>query len=380
MFADSYKPYTSGVVRSIETTKAELVALGHEVVIFAPNYPNCEEEDGVFRFASVPAPTYPDFAIALPFSLKINEIVKRLRLDVIHVHSPFTMGQLGSRCARRFDLPLVFTYHTMYDQYVHYLPFAQGISKKVVLKLAANFCNRCDLVIAPTEIVRSIIAPNLKTEVVSIPTGIVISEFAGANRNWLRETYNIPQSKKILLHLSRLGKEKNVSFLLEAYKEIRKVLPETVFVIGSDGPERETLQQQAVAMGLSEHVLFTGALTRKQVIDSYASADLFVFASVTETQGLVLGEAKAAGLPCVAVKALGAAEMVNDGVDGFLTELSLDSFVPRVLQLLRDENLHREMSKRALEEAEKISSTNMAKKLLAAYENIIGKKKCREVI
>lgn len=380
MFADSYKPYTSGVVRSIETTKSELTALGHEVFIFAPNYPNCEEEPGVYRFASVPAPTYPDFAIALPFSLKINEIVKRLRLDVIHVHSPFTMGQLGSRCARRFDIPLVFTYHTMYDQYVHYLPFAQGISKKVVLKLSEKFCNRCDLVIAPTEIVRRIISPNLKTEVVSIPTGILISEFAGANRNWLREAYNIPPTKKILLHLSRLGKEKNVGFLLEAYKEIRKKLPETIFVIGSDGPERETLQQQAASLGLGEHVFFTGALTRKQVVDSYASADLFVFASVTETQGLVLGEAKAAGLPCVAVKALGAAEMVNDGVDGFLTELSFESFIPRVVQLLQDDNLRREMSARALEEAEKISSTNMAKKLLHAYENIIHKKKQREVI
>jgi len=380
MFADSYKPYTSGVVRSIETTRAELTALGYEVFIFAPNYPNCEEEPGVFRFASVPTPTYPDFAIALPFSLKINNIVKRLRLDVIHVHSPFTMGHLGSRCAQRFEIPLVFTYHTMYDQYVHYLPFAQGLSKKVVLKLSEKFCNRCDLVIAPTEIVRSIISPNIKTEVVAIPTGIDTREFTAVNRNWLREEYNIPESKKILLHLGRLGKEKNVGFLLEAYQEIREKMPDTFFVIVGDGPERELLQQQAVDLGLGEHVLFTGAVTRKQVIDSYASADLFIFASVTETQGLVLGEAKAAGLPCVAVKALGASEMVNDGVDGFLTELSSEVFISRVLQLLQNDDLRREMSARALEEADKISSINMAKKLLGAYEGIIDKKKHREVI
>ena len=218
MFADSYKPYTSGVVRSIETTKAKLTELGHEVYIFAPNYPNCEEEDGVFRFASVPTTTYPDFAIALPFSLKINNIVKRLRLDVIHVHSPFTMGHLGSRCAQRFEIPLVFTYHTMYDQYVHYLPFAQGLSKKVVLKLSEKFCNRCDLVIAPTEIVRSIISPNIKTEVVAIPTGI-------DTRNSLLSTgigYERSMSSEQKSYSILAACKENVGFLLKLTRKFAK--------------------------------------------------------------------------------------------------------------------------------------------------------------
>ncbi|NLZ38950.1 MAG: glycosyltransferase family 4 protein [Firmicutes bacterium] len=380
MFTDSYKPYTSGVVRSIETTKAELVALGHEVYIFAPNYPNYEEaEKGVYRFASIPTPTYPDFAIALPFSLHLNATVKELGLDIIHVHSPFSMGLLGSRCAKRFNIPLVFTYHTMYDRYVHYFPFAQNLSKKVVLKLSSNFCNRCDLVITPTEVVKRIVEPNVQTKVQALPTGIDTSEFSFVDRQWLRTELRIPQEKKILLHLGRLGKEKNVVFLLQAYNQIRKSQPNTVLVIVGDGPEREALQTQAQEMGLAPHVIFTGSMPREAVINCYAGADIFVFASTTETQGLVLGEAKAAGLPSVAVKALGASEMVNHGVDGFLTDLAVDEFSKRVLQLLENEELLRRMSANCLVTVQEISSTNMAKKLLAAYEELLENKCCSHV-
>jgi glycosyltransferase involved in cell wall biosynthesis len=373
MFTDSYRPYTSGVVRSIETTAGKLTDLGHEVYIFAPSYPNYEKEAGVFRFASVPTPTYPDFAIALPFSLYLNSTIKRLGLDVIHVHSPFTMGLLGARCAKRYGIPLLFTYHTMYDQYVHYLPFGHDISRKVVLRLSQKFCNRCDLVITPTEVIRGIVAKNVESPVEAIPTGIEIHEFDGANRSWLRQKYEINSDEKILLHLGRLGKEKNVGFLLQTYQEILKTNPSTKFVIVGDGPQRPALEEQAKSMGLD--VIFTGPLTREDVVNSYASADLFIFASTTETQGLVLGEAKAAGLPAVAVKALGAAEMVHDGVDGFLTSLNQEQFTARVRQLLENDSLRLVMAERALQESEKISSTNMAKKLLLAYEEVAAGKK-----
>ncbi|EEG76378.1 glycosyltransferase family 4 protein [Dethiobacter alkaliphilus] len=375
MFTDSYRPYTSGVVRSIETTAGKLTELGHEVYIFAPKYPDYEKEAGVFRFASVPTPTYPDFAIALPFSLYLRSTIKRLNLDVIHVHSPFSMGLLGARTAKRYDLPLVFTYHTMYDQYVHYLPFAQDISRKVVLKLSSNFCNRCDLVITPTEVIRKIVAPNVQTRVEAVPTGIEVDEFDGADRTWLRREYNISPDEKILLHLGRLGKEKNVGFLLQAYNKIRKNHPHTRLVIVGDGPEREGLIEEAKSMDFGEKVLFTGPLSREHVVDSYAGADLFIFASTTETQGLVLGEAKAAGVPSVAVKALGASEMVKDGVDGYLTPLDMDKFTERIEQLLENDELRQAMAERALIEAEHISSTAMAKKLLGVYMETIDDKK-----
>lgn len=380
MFSDSYRPYTSGVVRSIETTAAKLTELGHEVYIFAPRYPNYEKEAGVFRFVSVPTPTHPDFALALPFSLYLNSTIKKLDLDIIHVHSPFSMGLLGSRCAKRYEIPLVFTYHTMYDQYVHYLPFAQGISRKVVLRLSQNFCNRCDLVITPTEVIRNIVAKSVQTRVEAVPTGIEIEEFQDMDRGWLRREYNIDADTKILLHLGRLGKEKNIGFLLKSYKEVIKKQPQTKLVIVGDGLERPALVEETKTLGLHESVIFTGPLPRSRVIDAFGGAELFVFASITETQGLVLGEAKAAGLPAVAVKALGAAEMVKDGVDGFLTPLDLECFTARTIQLLENEELRQAMVRHALQEAEHISSTTMAKKLLEAYEVAVSQKKRLTVV
>ncbi len=377
MFTDSYSPYTSGVVRSIETTAAHLTELGHEVYIFAPSYPKYKKEGHVFRFVSIPTPIHPEFTIALPFSLYLRQTIKKIGLEIIHVHSPFSLGLLGARYARRYGLPLVFTYHTMYDQYVHYLPFAQGISRKVVLRLSQNFCNRCDLVITPTEVIRGIVSRNIQTKSKAVPTGIDIEEFKTADPHWLRAQYGIDRETKILLHLGRLGKEKNIGFLLKSFCEVKKNELKTCLIIVGDGMERNALQEEAKKLGIGEYVIFTGPLSRRNVVDSYAGADLFIFASTTETQGIVLGEAKAAGLPAVAVKALGAAEMVKDGVDGFLTPLCLETFTARVIQLLGDETLRKTMSQNALVESDNISATAMAKRLADTYEEIAREKQRR---
>jgi len=150
IFTDSYLPYTSGVVRSIVTFKEELISNGHEVYIFAPSYDNCVEEEGVFRFSSIKSPTNRDFTLAWPFSFEFGPMVKKLDLDLIHVHSPFLLGRLGASYARKLDIPLVFTYHTLYEQYVHYLPFAGTLAKDITQHISRSFSNRCDLVIVPT--------------------------------------------------------------------------------------------------------------------------------------------------------------------------------------------------------------------------------------
>lgn len=373
MFTDSYRPYTSGLVRSLETTASNLLELGHEVYIFAPHYPRyAVKEARVFRFVSVPSPRYPEFTIALPFSLNLRSTVRRIGLDIIHVHSPFLMGHLGARCAQRSGLPLVFTYHTMYEQYVHYMPFARGLSRQIVRYFLPAFCNRCNIVIAPTKIVGDLIGKQLRTKVEVVPTGIETDEFSAADNGWLRRQYGIAGDTKILLHVGRLGKEKNIGFLLQAYRQVRLQNPDTCLVFVGDGPERERLKEEVRHLGLEAAVLFTGLLPRSHVIDSYAGADLFIFASTTETQGLVLAEAKAAGLPAVAVSALGAAEMVNDGIDGYLTPLSLPLFTRKIQQLLENEPLRHALGQRARLEADKISALNMARKLADVYQTVTG--------
>lgn len=374
-FTDSYRPYTSGVVRSIETFTTELNRLGHQVYIFAPQYKGCEKEPGVFRYASVPSPTNQDFSVAIPISLKARPLVKKLGLDIIHVHSPFMLGRLGARLARLERIPLVYTYHTLYDKYVHYVPFAQELSSKVVQKLATDFSNRCDLVIVPTKVIGDIIRENgVKTSIVNIPTGIDLSGYGEEDPEWLRKTYRIPAGHRILLFVGRIGQEKNLEFLIRCYVKVQQEIPQTTLALVGGGPQEQELKELVAALGVSDKVIFTGTLDKKSVINCYHGADLFVFASVTETQGLVIGEAKAAGLPVVAVDAFGVKEMVEHEQSGYLTRLDEQEFVERILTLLTDHSLYNQMSASAKEQAQHISSEACALRLVEAYEEILRAK------
>ncbi|MTI79609.1 MAG: glycosyltransferase family 4 protein [Firmicutes bacterium] len=372
MFSDSYRPYTSGVVRSLETFKDELKVMGHEVNIFAPNYPNCEKEPDVHRFFSIPAPTNKDFTLAIPFSVGMLSKLKKLNLDIIHVHSPFLLGRLGARYARKLGIPLVFTYHTLYDKYVHYVPIGQNVTKEITQKFANDFCNQCDQVIVPTNvIVQRLKKQGVVVPVEAVPTGIYTKEFRTADKDWLSNKYNISKDKKIMLFVGRIGQEKNIEFLLNSFIKTNQADQDTVLVLVGSGPEEEKIRQKVKIYNLQQNVIFTGTLPKPEVVKAYAGADLFVFASVTETQGLVIAEAKAAGLPVVAVDAYGVSEMVENGEDGFLCPLDINVFSNAVLKILNDSNLRDLMGQNALENAEKLSSRNCARKLLSVYERLI---------
>lgn len=374
-FTDSYRPYTSGVVRSIETFTKELKQLGHQVYIFAPQYKDCEKEPGVFRYASVPSPTNQDFSLAIPISLRARPLVKQLGLDVIHVHSPFLMGRLGARLARLEKIPLVYTYHTLYDKYVHYVPFAQDLSSKIAQKIATDFSNRCDLVIVPTKIIGDIIRQNgVRTSIMNIPTGIETGDYKDGDPHWLRQTFHIPDNHRILLFVGRIGQEKNIEFLIKCFNIVQQQLPETSLVLVGGGPQEQELKEMVVSLGIQEKVIFTGTLDKKLVINCYLGADLFVFASVTETQGLVIGEAKAAGLPVVAIDAFGVKEMVTNERSGYLTQLDEQEFVDRIIHLLQDHNLYDKMSAAAKQEAQLITAEACTKRLVEAYQNVCQNK------
>ncbi|MGI6553681.1 MAG: glycosyltransferase family 4 protein [Bacillota bacterium] len=373
-FTDSYRPYTSGVVRSIETFSEELQSMGHQVYIFAPQYKNYnKKEEGVFRFLSLPSPTNRDYSLPIPFSPTIRATIKKIDLDVIHVHSPFLLGRLGARVAHQEKLPLVSTYHTLYDKYVHYLPFAQSFSKKVVQKIATDFSNTCDLVIVPTGVIGKLIRQaGVTVSIKIIPTGINIRDYAQGDPFWLKQTYNIPLQDKVLLFVGRLGQEKNLDFLLQAFARVQKQISNLTLVLVGSGPLETALKQTACEMNLNHKIVFTGTLDYSSVVNCYLGADLFVFTSVTETQGLVIGEAKAGGLPVVAVDAFGVKEMVEHGESGFLTALDLEEFSSRITSLLLNDQLYRYMSEQARLHAEKISSGACAQKLLKAYEEVIS--------
>lgn len=375
MFSDSYRPYTSGVVRSLETFTLELNKTGNNVFIFAPNYPDTEDEQGVYRFFSIPAPTNKEFTLAIPFSFSLYTKMKELKLDIVHIHSPFLLGRLGARWARRLGIPLVFTYHTLYDKYLHYVPLGQNITKGITERMTVDFCNQCDTIIVPTGIIKKLLLEkgvNVAIEVV--PTGINTGDFKNADRNWLRAKYNIRPETKILLFVGRLGQEKNIDFILDSFHQVNQAISDIVLVLVGSGSEEDNLLAKTKGLNLTNKVIFTGVLSKKDTTKCYAGADIFVFASVTETQGLVIAEAKAAGLPVVAVDAYGVSEMVRHGEDGYLLPLDLEQYTNCIKKLLLDD-MHREtLGKQAVINAEELSAKNCTRKLIQVYDNLLKAK------
>lgn len=375
IFTDSYRPYISGVVRSIDSFATELRKMGHNVYIFAPKYGQEPDEPYVYRFASVRPLANQDFALAIPISSRLKSTIAKLKLDVIHTHSPFLMGQLGAHCAKRDGIPLVFTYHTLYDQYVHYARVMEPFARWAVIKYTAKYCNRADQIITPTTVVAKMVRNyGVSTPIVALPTGIDYSLFSSGDPNWLRQRYGIGSNERILLFVGRLGLEKNLDFLLHAVRVAKKKLSsqKVKLVIVAGGPERKHLEQLALDLGLAQDVIFTGPLPPEQVAHCYRGADLFTFASCTETQGLVLIEAMAAGLPPVAVGANGVLDMVVDKSDGLLVDLDLEQFSGAIIQLLENEEERQRLSKNAQKKAAELSTANMALRLATLYEEVIN--------
>lgn len=372
-FSDSYKPYMSGVVKSIELFSSEMVKKNNQVYIFAPDYPEAEKKDNIFRFKSLPAPTNPGFRLALPVSNRVVEKVEELELDVIHTHSPFLMGWLGRFVARKLNIPLVFTYHTLYEEYAHYAPLAKGLTKKLAIKYSKDYCQACDMVVAPSKYVEKILRDyGITTKIMTVSTGINIKPYRKKDGSWVRDKYGIGQEEKVLLFVGRLGQEKNASFLIEAFKQVCDSLSCVRLIMVGDGPEKDKLQQKVDSFSLHNQVIFAGKQRPEKVVDYYLASDLFVFPSTTETQGLVTLEAMAGGLPVVAVDAAGSSVMVDDGLNGILVKLDTHLFARGVIDLLTHDMRYNLFQKNALKKAEEYAIDRMADKLLDGYKEIIN--------
>ena len=372
IFTDSYFPYLSGVVRSIEILKKELEKEGHDVFIFAPDYPTAVKKEKVFRFLSFPAPTQPGFYLPIPFSRRLPTLLKNLKIDLIHVHTPFLMGSLGLLTAKRFNLPLIFTYHTLYDNYCHYLPFGRKIVTPLIKIWNKHFCNKCEMVIAPSFFVKKILEKDgITSPIKVIPTGLPEIYFENkGDPQWLRNKFNFSKEEQILLSVGRLGKEKNIPFLLEAMELITRKKTNVRLVIVGTGPEEHNLKSLCRQKKIEQYVFFTGKIDDQDLLRCYYSADIFVFASLTETQGLVIAEAKATGLPILSLFSPPIAENIFNGEDGFLVH-NLAEFVNKTLLLLENDVLRKTMGQKGKIDALRFSSHLLAHKMLAEYKKAI---------
>ncbi|MFW5976868.1 MAG: glycosyltransferase family 4 protein [Bacillota bacterium] len=370
-FSESYKPYVSGVVKSIETFKKQLIKKGHQVYIFAPDYPEAEPEPGVFRFKSIPAFTHPDFRLPLPFSPGLKNKIADLKPDIIHTHSPFLVGWLARYISGKLNKPLVFTYHTLYEKYSHYAPLGESLVKKLTVKFTRRFCDSCDLIIAPSQYVKNRLKKyNISPKILTIPTGIDISLYKKKHPGWIRKKYSLKDKDKILLFVGRLGEEKNLEFLLKTFQSLSRNIDDVKLIIIGDGPHKARLIKLRNNLNLKDKVIFTGLQPYNRVIDFYLFSDVFVFPSLTETQGLVILEAMAGGLPVVAVDAAGSTAMINSGKNGLVVKEDIKEFARAVKQILSDKNQYQIYSQNARKTARKFTIENMTQKMLKGYHDI----------
>lgn len=366
---DTYFPRINGVSASTRTFAQELRLLGHEVAIYAPGYPEAGPEDGVFRFPSHYLWFDPEDRLARPFGRAAAHLLER-RYDVIHTQTPFSLGLAALRWARRTDARLVHTYHTLFAAYVeHYLSFVpRRLSIPIVRALSRAYCDRCHRIVVPSSAMRQeLLGYGLGSPVEVIPTGIDLARLDGADRWRLRRERGVPDDAPLLLFMGRVAEEKNVDFLFEVVARLRPRHPGLRLWVAGEGPARRRLERLAKQPWLGGAVSFLGYLNREDWRDCYAAADAFVFASVTETQGLVVTEAMAAGTPVVAVGAMGILDVMASGRGGFVTRPDVEEFSECVGRLISDEKLRECKSREALAEARRWSARAMAERMLEAY-------------
>lgn len=354
MFTNNYKPYVAGVPVSIEHLAEALRKIGHTVYIFAPSYENQTEEEYVIRY-----PSFPVKIAGAPIPNVLTKLFERkvqeLEIDVIHVHHPALVGNIALGLQKKYGIPVVFTYHTRYEAYLHYVKPLQWLEEASGLleRYLDYFAQRCDLIIAPTPGMKKYLETrDFNTPIGVLPTGVTENNFYPDEKQAeeIRKQY-LKNADYLFLTVSRLAKEKNLDFQMEGLAILKEHLKKRgksfVHMIIGDGPQKEHLMERARELGLEENVVFMGNMENQEIPAYQKAADAFLFSSKSETQGIVLLEAMAAGTPVIAVKASGVEDIVEDGKNGFLTEENPGVWAERILIFTERKELQNEMQKAA---------------------------------
>lgn len=339
MFTNTYLPHVGGVARAVQTLENGYRKLGHEVHVIAPEFKDAVKSPEVLRVPAIQNFNGSEFSVCLPVPNVTHEFLSEFHPDVIHSHHPFLLGDSALREARKRHIPVVFTHHTLYERYTHYVPMDSLLLKRVAIQLSTEYCNLCDRVVAPSESIERLLkARGVTTPVKTIPTGIDLGFFAAGNGERFREEVGIDLKSKVIGHVGRLAIEKNLSFLADAVAASLREFPNTIFLIVGDGDAREDMLDRLTKQQVRRQVRAVGKLTGYALADAYAAMDWFVFTSQTETQGLVIAEAMAAGKPVCALDGSGVREIVHDGENGVLLEYNASAieFSAALGSLIRD--------------------------------------------
>jgi glycosyltransferase involved in cell wall biosynthesis len=382
MLSDVYFPRINGVSTSIRTFAESLTRMGHQVTIVAPDYGVDSGQDkhdgGAYEVIRLPSRKIffdPEDRLIQASALRavLPQLAQR-PWDVIHIHTPFRAHQLGMRLAKLSRRPTVETYHTYFEEYIaNYLPWAPKSLLRLIARIASRkLCKDVDHMIVPSRQMADVLdrygiaVPNTV-----LPTGIDLREFAGGSGPAFRQQHGIAADRPTLVTVGRLAIEKNIGFLLKVVQKLVATFPNLLFIIAGEGPDSGRLKKLAVSLGVQDNVYFVGNLDRRTtLLDCYRAGDLFVFASPTETQGLVLIEAMALGVPIVSTAVMGTATVLRDAHSARVSEENVDAFAAHVAQLLRSPEERAALSKQGPQDAQAWSTDGLMQRVVELYARL----------
>lgn len=375
--SDVYFPRVNGVSTSIETFRRTLGESGVEMRVVAPRYGDEPELPGILRVPGRPVPRDPEDRIVRWRAMHRTVLAAAAECDLIHIQTPFVAHYVGLKVARSLGKPVLATYHTLFEEYLqHYAPFLPaGWLRRQARAFSRRQCNALDAVVVPSTAMRDRLAGyGVTTPMTVLPTGIPLANFADGQGAAFRAAHDIPMDRPVALFVGRVAHEKNIGFLLEALVRTHRVCPAALLLITGEGPAMPELRRQAVALGVADSVRFLGYLDREKALrDCYAAADVFVFASRTETQGLVLLEAMASGLPVIALSAMGTADILDAGRGCFVPPDDPVAFGDMLGHFFSRREAWAYLAEEARAYAREWSDRAMAGRLAALYRDLCGK-------
>jgi glycosyltransferase involved in cell wall biosynthesis len=378
MLTNTFTPHVGGVARSVQGFARELRRKGHRVLIAAPLFRGSpEQEEDVIRVPAVQDFNGSDFSVPMPESGRLVSTLRSFQPEVVHAHHPFLLGGTALRIATARNLPLVFTHHTMYDKYMHYVPGNPLKLRHFVRDWVTGYCNLCDAIIAPSlTVAETLRERGVRTLITVIPTGVDTESFAREDGVEFRSRWQIPADAFVVGHVGRLAPEKNLAFLSDAVARFLGRNPQAYYVVVGAGPSSQVIRAVFENAEVQDRVRAIGILEAQELAAAYRAIDVFAFASHTETQGMVLTEAMAAGVPVVAVAAPGVKDLVRDGYNGkLLRRDDAEKFASALAWVAARSAAER----RALSEAARVTAAALdmdltADKAIDLYESLRGKK------
>lgn len=366
-FSEAYDPFTNGVVVLIKAYREALMARGHEVVVFCPEHEERPRiEDGVVRLPSLQLKD-DWYRLALPFGQALREM-RNGHFDILHSHHPFSCGLIAERLARKHEIPLVYTFHTMLTEQSHHVPGPKHLAQRGILRVIRRHCERAHCVTVSTNVMRDwLIGKNIKAPIhVVRPDPPSISARPGA-RERIRSRLGVPSNAIVAFCASRLSPEKDVDLLLKALSHIPESVGLKLLIAGS-GAEESALRELAHSLKLESRIYWLGEVPHSEIGDYYAAADFFAFPSRNDTLGMVVLEAMNCGLPCVVIDQNGPSEVVRHGIDGLRSAPSEHAFANAMWRLAFDDETRSKLSQETKNGVAAFCTPPTADGLLEAYE------------